>query len=197
MDITNLETKHLWIIVFVLVCSISVVCASYNQSMHISGDAILRVDADIRVTDLKMINASNEAYETYSSKFSKNSTSMYVSLPKLDSTITYEVTVTNKSGYLYVISEITDSLVNENITYEISNYKIGDGIQFSSSIKFEITFKYKDNVKDVPDDFSQIASILYKFERPYAVMLSYDNSKSGTSCIDAQCALDELYELFD
>lgn len=197
MDIANLDTKYLWIIVFVLICSISIVCASYNESMHIGGDAILRVDADIRVTDLKMTSATNEGYETYISKFSKNSTSMYVSLPNLDSTITYEVTVTNKSGYLYVISEIIDSLVNEDITYEISKYKIGEGIGFSSEIKFDITFKYKDNVKNVPDDFTQITSILYKFERPYAAMLSYDNSKSGTKCTDAQCAIDELYELLD
>lgn len=194
---TNLGTKYLWIIVFVLVCSISIVCASYNQGMIINGDAILRVDADIRVTDLKMINVSNEAYETYISRYSKNSTSMYVSLPNLDSTITYEVTVTNKTSYLYIISEITDSLVNENITYEISEYKIGEGIGHNSEIKFNVTFKYKDSVKKLPNDFSQITSILFKFERPYALLLSYDNSKSKTKCVDAQCALDELYEIYE
>lgn len=197
MDMTNLSTKYLWIIVFFLVCSISIVCASYSQGMIINGDAILRVDDDIRVTDLKMINASNEAYETYNSKYSKNSTSMYISLPRLDSTITYEVTVTNKSNYLYIISEITDSLINENITYEVSEYKIGEGIGNNSEIKFNITFKYKDGVKTLPNDFSQITSILFRFERPYAVLLSYDNSKSKTKCIDVQCALDELYKIYD
>ncbi len=120
---------------------------------------------------------------------------MYVSLPKINSTVTYEVTVTNKSGYLFVISDIAASLVNEAITYEITNYKIGEGIGGTSEIKFNITLKYKDGIKEVPNDYSQIASILFKFERPTASMLSYDNSKSGTTCTDVQCALDELYEL--
>ncbi len=158
---------------------------------------MLRVDADIRITDLKMLEATNEAYETYQGKYSKNSTNMYVSLPKLNSTITYEVTVTNKSGFLFVISEITDSLVNENITYEISEYKVGEGIGYSSEIKFKVTFKYKEGIKEVPTDYSQVASILFKYEIPYASLLSYDNSQSKTTCTDVQCALDELYELLN
>lgn len=191
----NFGNKYLWIIVFILICSISIVCASYNQTMLINGDAYLRVDADIRVTDIKLLESTNEGYETYQSAYSKNSTNMYISLPKLDSTITYEITVTNKSGYLFVISEINDSLVNENIIYELSEYKIGEGIGYSSEIKFKVTFKYKDGLESVPNDYSQIASILYKFSIPEAAMLSYDNSKSGTTCTDVQCALDELYEL--
>lgn len=163
--------------------------------MLISGDAFLRVDEEIRVTDIKLHEATNEAYETYKSQYSKNSTNMYISLPQLDSTITYEVTVTNKSAYLFIISEIEASLVNESITYEMSNYKIGEGIGGVSEIKFYITFKYKSDVKNLPTDVSQIGSFLYKFERPYAAILSYDNSKSGTKCTDVQCALDELYEL--
>ncbi|MCX4365874.1 MAG: hypothetical protein OSJ70_08915 [Bacilli bacterium] len=191
----HIKGKYLWIIVFVLICSISIVCASYNQTMMINGDAILRVDEFIRITDLKMLNMENEGYETYNSQYSKNSTNMYVSLPKINSTVTYEVTVTNKSGYLFVISDIAASLVNEAITYEITNYKIGEGIGQTSEIKFNITLKYKEGIKEVPNDYSQIASILFKFERPTASMLSYDNSKSGTTCTDVQCALDELYEL--
>ena len=163
----HIKGKYLWIIVFVLICSISIVCASYNQTMMINGDAILRVDEFIRITDLKMLNMENEGYETYNSQYSKNSTNMYVSLPKINSTVTYEVT----------------------------NYKIGEGIGQTSEIKFNITLKYKEGIKEVPNDYSQIASILFKFERPTASMLSYDNSKSGTTCTDVQCALDELYEL--
>lgn len=192
----HIKRKYLWIIVFVLVCSISIVCASYNQTMLINGNAILRVDDLIRITDLKMSSTNSEGYETYNSQYSKNSTNMYVSLPKIDSTVTYEVTVTNKSGYLYIISDIESSLVNDAITYEITDYKVGDGIGAASEIKFNITLKYKEGVKEVPNDYSQIASILFKFERPTAYMLAYDNSKSGTSCTDVQCALDELYELF-
>lgn len=191
----SIGKKYLWVMVFILICSISIVCASYNQTMMINGDAMLRVDADIRVTDIKLLESTNEAYETYKSGYSKNSVNMYVSLPNINSTITYEVTVTNKSGYLFIISEITDSLVNENIIYEITDYKLGEGIGYSSEIKFKITFKFKDGIKELPSDYSQITSILFKFERPYASYLSYDNSKSGTKCTDVQCALDELYEL--
>lgn len=90
---------------------------------------------------------------------------------------------------------MADSLVNENITYEMSEYKLGEGIGYSSEITFKITFKYVDGITEVPNDYSQVASILYKFERPYASYLYYDNSNSGTTCTDVQCALDELYEL--
>lgn len=195
MNIFKLETKYLWIIVFILVCSISVVCSSYNQTMLINGEAYLRIDEEIRVTDIKLYDTKNEAYETYKSGYSKNSTNMYISLPKLDSTITYEITVTNKSAYLFIISAIESSLVNDAIVYEMSDYKIGEGIGGVSEIKFYITFKYKSDVSELPNDISQIGSFLYKFERPYASLLSYDNKESGTTCTDVQCALDELYEL--
>lgn len=101
----SIGKKYLWVMVFVLICSISIVCASYNQTMMINGDAMLRVDADIRITNIELYSSTNEAYETYKSGYSKNSVNMYVSLPNIDSTITYEVTVTNKSGYLLIYNK--------------------------------------------------------------------------------------------
>ncbi len=190
------KRQYLWIVVFLLTFTMSIVSSACNQTMLISGEAYFRPETEIFVSNLRLLKTTNEGYETYKSEYSKNATNMYVSLPKINSTVTYEVTVSNKTNFVYVISQITPSLANSNITYEIENYKIGGGIDRISDISFNITFKYKSGVTSVPSDYSQIAGLAYKFERPTASMLSYDNSKSKSKCTDAQCALDELYVLY-
>lgn len=179
---------------FLIISCISISYASLNTELMITGEAVVRVDADIRVTDIKMLKVENESFETFNSKYTKDSTNMYMTLPNIDSTITYQVTIKNKSTNAYIISDITDELINSNITYKIDNYKDVQVVPKSSTVTMNITFYYSTDIK--PSDITQIATLNYKFEKPYASLLEFDNTNVDTTCTDVQCALDELYDRF-
>lgn len=117
--------------------------AALNTSFSISGDAYVRVDADIRITGLSRVESVSGAYETYNGKYSKDSTSMFVTLPNSDSTLTYEVSVTNKSSSYYILTEIVPlSYTNSNIAYEIIDANVGSVINPNSTVKFKVKFYY-------------------------------------------------------
>ncbi len=178
---------------FLVISFVSISYASMNTSMMITGDAYVRVDEEIRVVGIKFLNVENDAYETYNAKYSKNSTNMYITLPNINSKITYQVEIENKSDHVYLVSDIIGELINPNITYTVEN-GIVKVVPKKSKITLNITFHYKDD--NLPADITQISTINYKFERPTASHLEFDNSNVNTNCIDVQCALDELYEIF-
>lgn len=123
--------------------------AALNTELSISGEAYVRVDESVRITSVSKIESLNGAYETYNSKYSKNSTSMFVTLPNNDSTITYEVEATNKSDSYYILTNILPkSYTNTNISYEIIDIDEGAAIAPQSTVKFKIKFFYSSSVTD-------------------------------------------------
>lgn len=195
MNILQLKKVHIFSLLLLVICSMTVVCSSFDEEMMITGDAVIRIDEDVRIIDLQMNSTLNSAFETYNCSYSKNTTAMYITLSQLDSTITYKVTVQNKTDYVYIISNLKADINNTNITYTIDDYKVGEGMSSKDNVEFYITFKYKDTVKVLPSDKTAIVYMYYTFERPYAAILSYDNKESGSKCTDVQCALDDLYSI--
>ncbi len=86
-------------------------------SFLVSGDAHFRVKKDIRITDIKMVGASSSGYETYGSEYYNDGTKMFVTLPNIDSTITYQVEVTNTSNDIYILKEINEILNSIELNY--------------------------------------------------------------------------------
>ncbi len=195
MNILQLKKVHIFSLLLLVICSITVVCSSFDEKMMITGDGVIRVDEDVRIINLEMNSVLNSAFETYNCSYSKDTTAMYVTLPELDSTITYKVTVKNKTDYVYIVSSLRANIDNTNMTYTLENYKIGQGISSKDDTEFYITLKYKDSVKSLPAENEAIIYMYYTFERPYAAILSYDNRESGSKCNDVQCALDDLYSI--
>ncbi|MCI8346814.1 MAG: hypothetical protein HFJ12_02565 [Bacilli bacterium] len=178
---------------FLIVSFVSISYASMNTSMMITGSAYVRVDEEIRVVGIKFLHTENEGYETYKAKYSKNSTNMYTTLPNINSKITYQVEIENKSDHVYLVSDITGDLVNPNITYTVED-GIVKVVPKNSKILVNITFQY--NSDSLLSDTTQIATMNYKFEKPTASHLQFDNNKVNTECKNVQCALDELYGKF-
>ena len=83
----NVKNIVLLSLIFFVVSFISVVYSALNTNMYIDGNAILRVDSDIRITDLKLLNATSGGYEVYNSKYAKDSITNGILLPNNDSTI--------------------------------------------------------------------------------------------------------------
>ena len=72
-----MKNKNLLIgIVLLVVIFNSIVYSALNSEMFINGDAHIRVDKDIRITDVKVLEQINGSYETYNSDYSKNTNSL-------------------------------------------------------------------------------------------------------------------------
>lgn len=104
--------------------------AALNTELQLSGEAYVRVPADIRITNVKLSSMTAGGYETYNSKFSKNISQMFVTLPSGGSA-TYEVEVTNKSTVDYFLKRITNSS-----DYELVDTRIYDVFPGNSVRKF-------------------------------------------------------------
>ena len=96
----------------------TLVYSAFSTKLQIDVDLIVRSNNDIRVTNVSIKESTNGAYETYNNKYTKDTTSMFVTLPG-NSSITYEVEITNDSDTEYkmnALEELTNS--NSNITIE-------------------------------------------------------------------------------
>lgn len=133
----------------------TIVYSAFNIQLQISGEAIVRSDNDIRVTNVKVLSQTNNAYETYNSKYTKDTTSMFVTLPS-NSSITYEVEITNKTDDEYKMNRLEEiSNDNSNITIssvmtnkvifesdEITKYTISLNNNTNNEEKINLNYKY-------------------------------------------------------
>ncbi len=148
MNAKNKNLLTIMIIFLVILCN-SIVYSALNTEMFINGDAHIRVDKDIRITDVKVVDQVNGAYETYNSDYSKNTTSMQVSLPSSESFMIYEVTITNKGDIDYEVTNIIEeSYSNSNIKYELIDIENGSIIDKGTTHKFKIKFTTPENNTD-------------------------------------------------
>jgi len=152
---------YLFIFMLIPICLVTITYSAFNEEMIINGEAILRVDENIRITDIKVIEQTNEAYETYNNKFDKERTSMFVTLPNINSIITYEITITNNSNIAYDVNDIIiENYSNNSIKYEI-DLNVGDIIEANTSKTFTVKFYY--NITTLPEDITNTLIIKYEF----------------------------------
>ena len=191
--------KNKGLLKIILVLSIvfsSVIYASYNTNLQMEGDAYLRAHEGLRISNVEAVGGSNGAYEKYSSKFTKYTTSMFVELPP-SSSFTYQVTIENTSSKNYIVSNIT-TLSNsgeENSNLEITNnLTVGKALVSSNqNTTFEIEFRNNSETETIEEE---ILVLEYDFlQITHASQLTLNSSY--TSCQTVQCALDELDNLLE
>lgn len=137
----NKITILLVVFISLSILFMSIGYAALNTELSISGETYVRVKEEIRITDIKMVSAESGAYETYNSKYSKDTTSMFVTMLNSNSTITYEVTIENKSAQQYKLKDILEeSTTNSNITYQINGVEIDTIFEGNTTTTFSITF---------------------------------------------------------
>ena len=168
----------------IIILTIAIIFTSYgyaalNTDLSISGEAYVRVDEDIRITNINVVSSENQGYETYNSKYSKDTTSMFTTLPTANSSVTYEITVKNKSSDRYILSDLIESTYsNKNIKYELIGLKVNDIIDSKEERKFKIKLTTNNN--------DQICDLVlnYKFERVYKTTLIMKNLNSDTLSVE-------------
>ena len=181
------------VILLVSVLTTTVIYSAFSTQLQIQGDAMLRVKKDIRITNIEAKKYNGDAIEIANPKYSVDSTSMYVKLPKKGDYVTYEVTVTNKSDIDYWISKMTELSHNPEVSYIYSLKLNEDVIEYPDTISNPTEFKFTITITNEKDaELEENLNLQYTFvEVTYkARQLSYSNA--ATTCKTVQCALDEL-----
>lgn len=166
MGKSRLNFVYLILGLIVVVCSMTVAFSAFTTELKISNDATFRVVTDIRIAGIELIEATNGALIEYDAQYNTTELILGFSLPNLDSTIKYKITVNNIGNVEMQLKEILEeSMSNENITYEIEGIEVNDIIEGSNTVKtFLITFKYKDTVEEIPDDIILNSRLAFNFE---------------------------------
>ena len=75
-----MKNIFLAIISLIMVSFLSISYAALNTDLYINGEAFVRVDADIRIVNVELIEPTINAYENYKSEFSKDTVTLNVKL---------------------------------------------------------------------------------------------------------------------
>ena len=122
----NKQRLLTYIIVVILVLSISVGYSAFGSEMSISNIVSqVRVESDVRVTSVVYSSNEFDGMSTYDD-YSINSVLVGANLPSAESTITYKISVTNFGNVEMGVSDITG--LPENLTYSLSEYSLKEMI---------------------------------------------------------------------
>ncbi len=112
-------------IIFVFITFMSIGYSALNSNLSITADAIVEIQREIKITDMKVLSVEEGAYTTYNPTFTNSTSNISVTLPNENSTITIVVEVSNNTNDNYHLDIIEGSTNNNlNITYEILNKEI-------------------------------------------------------------------------
>lgn len=135
--------KILIFTLFVCICFVSLGYSTLSVSFDIEGSAIFRVDADVRITDVKFESSIDGGYEAYNVKYSKDELISNIVLPTLSSSLTYTLTITNYTTKIMKVENVEDTLSSNNsIKYEINGCNVDDIIPAGSSKNCTVKFYY-------------------------------------------------------
>ena len=138
---SNKKIYGMCTIIVMLIYTISICYSTLQQQLEINGLVKVRRQENIRVTGVEVESSPNATsnWEEYDVK----NVSAGISLPKIDSSITYKVKVTNFGNVDMGIYNI-DGL-DDRLTYTIEGYTLKEKIA-SGGVKkeFKITIKYKE-----------------------------------------------------
>ena len=167
------------IIAFALVLLILVLTAgfsAFSATLNISALAMIRPQKDIRITNISKTTITQQAYSNWE-EYDVSSILASLALPNADSTITYDVTVTNIGNIEMGILSVTG--LPNNLTYSISNYNVKDILcddtdstkcKLGSETTLHITIGYANNGYNSNNvnyniqmdfDFKEVYSITY------------------------------------
>ena len=184
--------KYLLSLIVVVVFFMTIGYSVLNKELNITGELTYRPDDKVRIINfLPNPEGSANNMTIQYADYSKREVKIGCTPSDLTATVTYDVTVENKTNYIYVISEI-EKVGSENITYELVDYNIGQPIGKGEKRTFKVKFNY--NVEALPEERGEAVTLKFTFVKPYAEILKYDNTNSKSRCTNVQCALDDLYD---
>lgn len=117
--------KNSWkypLVILGIVMFLTIGYSAFSHQLNIDDIiAHYRAEADIRITNISIENATNDSV-SYTEEYDKESIATEITLPKSDSSLTYKIEITNFGGTYMVISDI-DGLP-KNLDYTLDNYEL-------------------------------------------------------------------------
>ena len=181
----NSKVNILLPLVFLFIVFLSVGYSSLNQKLNITSEAVFRVEESIRITDIKLVGSAFNGLENYNSSYSKDRIKTGITLNEANSSITYQVTITNTGNVPMNLSFLDNiNYNNDGITYEL-NEKLPYMINKGEEKKIELTYKwssYNEESKNLDSvirfNFIKAESVLAKgSSSSFVNNSSFDRSK--------------------
>lgn len=157
--------KLLLLITIVLLSSFSVGYAYLSQNIDINGSlSILPSASGTIVSNISSGIFKNNASESSNSSYNGSSVSFGISLPKVNSTVTYEVTIKNNGSVSSRFTSVDFSTSNNAFSYSISGIDTSTIIEVGKSVICTITIFYSDEYKySLPSSTTSNIALTFNF----------------------------------
>lgn len=181
------------ILILVIVVLETIGFSAYQASLDIGSiAATIRIEKDIRINGVSVSGATHDAYSNYE-EYTESSIISSVYLPYSDSTVSYDITITNLGNAEMGISEILG--LPDNLTYSITGYNILDTLcddtdsnkcKLGSVTTLHVTIRYAENKYDSNNT-------TYPFEMNVKFYSIYSTARIGNHYYDTlQEAVDDV-----
>ena len=169
----NIVFRREKIIGILIVCAVFLLSIGFSESsidLGIDSLAVaVRVQKDIRVTGISMTSTTNDAVSNWED-YNYNNVTAGITLPNSNSTVTYEIEITNIGNIESMIDSITG--LQSNLSYTLNNYTIGDVLcddndpgecMLGTETTISITIGYQENGYDSTNTNYNI-NMLFSFD---------------------------------
>lgn len=150
----NQKKNHLVFFLFCIfsfvVASLTVGFSSFSSSLAIDGSALVRSSADVRITNVARVQASNDVTLKSLSLDSNDTFSLDCKLTTIWSKVYFEVTVTNLSSSPVLVTSIGEIVeLNSHMEYTTGDFEVNKTkIPPASETKIILCFQYKGDFMD-------------------------------------------------
>ena len=165
-----------------LVLLMTIGYSAMATELNITGEASFRTEADIRITNNGVSGITNGGSILYNPDFSRDTIITGVNLPHLNSTVSFEITVTNFTNIPMMLESINNlNMTNPDITYTITGMSINDLVSGFETTTFTITFHYRDTVTALPANRNLESRIEFNFVSAVTDVTVTFNANGATS----------------
>lgn len=180
--ITKNKIHMLVCLVISILLFMSIGFSALQQTLYVSGTAKVDLpEYSIYISSITNSDKENNAYQNADPTFTNTVATTYSTLPNLNSSIVYKVTITNNGktdaflDYTVLVSD------NNQMKYKIKGINNGDVVKSRSSVDVYIIFEYWDDVSSITNN-SIASSIEFQFI-PYNPSYTFDciNNWDGSS----------------
>ena len=182
-----IKKKYIFSILITILC-LSIGYASFSSLLTLDNIlAYFRIPNEVRITNLEFDAATNDATDDFAD-YNYDRLNIGLNLPNQNSTITYNVSITNLGSPVVQLDDITG--LPSNITYELVGLNLDENICVNNQCNlgitktFQITFKYTNNGYDSSNpDGSYLITPIFVFKTALAV--SYEANIFNTDYYDS------------
>ena len=177
---------------FLVLTFMSVGYASLKQSLYVSSVATITTpEYSIEVQSVSVSATNQGSYQSSNPSYNGSEVALYSTLPNVNSSIIYTVSIKNKGLTSGVLDYTFSNLDNNNVQYKIGGISNGKVLAPMESVNVTIELSYWDNVTSVS---SANVSSLFNFEFiPYNSSYSNNCTLSWNGSTTAQPAVRSIY----